>query len=142
VKVYLPARYRPTRRHALLVVHDGFDYLNFANFKNVLDNLIHRLEVPPLVAVMTQSPDRMREYAADDRHADFLAGELLPQLEQSLSLVRQPSARALLGASFGAVASLHCAWRHPGCCCSPGPSSSPRSAAMIAVRCSTRWCGS
>lgn len=114
VKVYLPARFRPTRRYALLVVHDGFDYLTFANFKNVLDNLVHRLEVPPLVAVMTQSPDRMREYAADDRHADFLAGELLPQLEQSLPLVRQPSARALLGASFGAVASLHCAWRHPG----------------------------
>ena len=29
-------------------------------------------------------------------------------------MVRHSSARALCGASFGAVASLHCAWRNPG----------------------------
>jgi enterochelin esterase family protein len=114
VKVYLPARFRESRRYPLLVVHDGFDYLAFASLQAVLDNLIHRLEIPPLIAVMTQSPDRMREYAADPRHADFVVEELVPWLEQSLPLVKQASARALLGASFGAVASLSTAWRHPG----------------------------
>jgi enterochelin esterase family protein len=114
VQVYLPARFRRTRRYPLLIVHDGADYLRFASLQTVLDNLIHRLEVPPLVVAMLQSPDRMREYAADDRHADFVAGELLPQLEEWYPLVKQPAARGLCGASFGAVASLHCAWRHPG----------------------------
>jgi len=114
VKVYRPARFRETRRYPLLVVHDGFDYLDFASFKETLDNLIHRLELPPLVAVMTQSPDRMTEYAADDRHADFLVKDLVPQLEDLLPLVREPAARALMGASFGAVATLSTAWRHPG----------------------------
>ncbi len=112
--IYLPARFRRTRRYPLLVVHDGRDYLAFANLQTVLDNLIHRLELPPLVAVMIQSPDRMREYGADDRHARFLAEELVPQLEAAYPLVRHASARALCGASFGAVASLHCAWRYPG----------------------------
>ena len=51
IKVYRPARFRETRRYPLLVVHDGFDYLDFASFKETLDNLIHRLELPPLVAV-------------------------------------------------------------------------------------------
>lgn len=114
IKVYRPARFRETRRYPLLVVHDGFDYLDFASFKETLDNLIHRLELPPLVAVMTQSPDRMTEYAADDRHADFLVKDLVPQLEDLLPLVRDPAARALMGASFGAVATLSTAWRHPG----------------------------
>ncbi len=114
VQVYLPARFRQSRRYPLLVVHDGRDYGAFANLQTVLDNLIHRLEIPPLIAALIQSPDRMREYAADDRHARFLVDEVVPQLEESLPLVRQPSARGLLGASFGAVASLHCAWRHPG----------------------------
>ena len=114
IKVYRPARFRETRRYPLLVVHDGFDYLDFASFKETLDNLIHRLELPPLVAVMTQSPDRMTEYAADDRHADFLVNDLVPQLEDLLPLVRDPAARALMGASFGAVATLSTAWRHPG----------------------------
>jgi enterochelin esterase family protein len=50
VQVYLPARFRRTRRYPLLVVHDGRDYLGFANLQAVLDNLIHRLELPPLIA--------------------------------------------------------------------------------------------
>ncbi|MBL8754251.1 MAG: esterase family protein, partial [Planctomycetes bacterium] len=114
IKVYRPARFRQTRRYPLLVVHDGFDYLQFANLQTILDNLIHRLEIPPLVAIATQSTDRMREYAADPRQADFLVKDLVPQMEQILPLVREPSARALMGASFGAVSSLSTAWRHPG----------------------------
>lgn len=114
IKVYRPARFRETRRYPLLIVHDGFDYLGFANLQHVLDNLIHRLELPPLIAIMTQSPDRMTEYAADTRHADFIVKDLVPQMESLLPLVREPSARAIMGASFGAVASLATAWRHPG----------------------------
>ena len=114
IKVYRPARFRETRRYPLLIVHDGFDYLGFANMQTVLDNLIHRLELPPLVAIMTQSPDRMHEYAADERHGRYIVEDLVPQMEEILPLVRQPSARAIMGASFGAVASLATAWQHPG----------------------------
>lgn len=114
IRIYRPARFRETRRYPLLVVHDGFDYLGFANLQEILDNLIHRLELPPLIAIMTQSSDRMHEYAADPRHADFLVKDLVPQMEQLLPLVREPAARAVMGASFGAVASLHAAWQHPG----------------------------
>jgi enterochelin esterase family protein len=114
IQVYRPARFRETRRYPLLVVHDGFDYLKFASLQETLDNLIHRLELPPLIAIMTQSPDRMNEYAADDRHADFIVKDLVPQMEDLLPLVREPSARAIMGASFGAVASLSTAWKHPG----------------------------
>ena len=59
VQVYLPATFRDNRRYPLLVVHDGDDYLRFADLKTVLDNLIHRLEIPPLIAAMMQSPDRL-----------------------------------------------------------------------------------
>jgi len=114
IRVYRPARFRETRRYPLLVVHDGFDYLKFANLQTILDNLIHRLELPPLVAILTQSPDRMHEYADDERHARFLVEDLVPQMEALLPLVRSPAARAVMGASFGAVASLSTAWRHPG----------------------------
>ena len=113
VHVYLPARFRRNRRYPLLVVHDGHDYVNYAALRAVLDNLIHRLEIPPLIAVLTQSPDRLREYAGNDRHADFLALELLPAVAAQYPLEDTPAARALMGASFGGVASLHAAWRHP-----------------------------
>jgi len=114
LQVYLPARFRPTRRYPLLVVHDGSDFLHFAGLKIVLDNLIHRLEIPPLIAALTDSPRRLVEYADDPRHAQFLAAELVPLLEQRYPLARLSAARCLMGASFGAVASLAAAWRKPG----------------------------
>ena len=114
VIVYTPARFRRNRRYSLLVVHDGIDYLNYASLKTVLDNLIHALEVPQLVVAMIQSPDRLREYAGDDRHAAFIADELFPFLRAEYPLIDDPRARCLMGASFGGVASLHTAWRHPG----------------------------
>jgi len=113
-KVYLPARFRSTRRYPLLVVHDGEDFLRFAVLKTVLDNLIHRLEIPPMVVALTQSPARLREYADDSRHGRFLTEELVPALEERYPLVGKPSARGLMGASFGAVAALSTAWRHAG----------------------------
>ena len=113
-QLYLPARFRRSRLYPLLVVHDGSDYLNYAGMKTVLDNLIHRLEIPELIVAFTDSPDRLREYAASDAHARFLAEELAPQLAARLPLIDRPQARCLMGASFGAVASFHAAWRKPG----------------------------
>ncbi len=115
IKLYLPARYRETRRYPLLIVHDGHDYLHYSNLGVVMDNLIHRLEIPPMIVALTTSPDRLREYAGDDRHASFICEDLLPQLTRDLPIADDPAARALMGASFGGVASLHTAWRFPGC---------------------------
>jgi len=114
LRVYLPARFRRHSRYPLLIVHDGRDYLRFAEYKHVLDNLIHRQEIPPLIVALTHSDNRLVEYAADDRHARHLAEELLPALESSYPLIPKPAARALVGASFGAVAALHSAWKYPG----------------------------
>jgi len=114
LQVYLPARFRKNRRYPLLIVHDGVDYLRYAELQTVLDNLISRLEIPPLIAVMTQSPDRLREYAGDDRHARHLAEELLPLIDAHYPLQDETRARGLMGASFGGVAALHAAWRNPG----------------------------
>lgn len=112
--LYLPARFRRTRRYPLLVVHDGHDYLRYAGLGAILDNLIHRLEIPDLVVALTSSPDRLHEYAADERHARFLTDELVPHLERVLPLDPRPQARGLMGASFGAAAALSTAWRRPG----------------------------
>jgi enterochelin esterase-like enzyme len=114
VTMYLPARYRPQRRYPLLVVHDGGDYLRYAALKDVLDNLIHRLEVAPVIAALSHPGDRMFEYPDDPRHARFIAEELLPELEERYPLMPNADARCLMGASFGAVASLATAWRYPG----------------------------
>ncbi len=113
IDVYLPARFRTTRRYPLLVVHDGADYLHYAALKEVLDNLIHRLEVAPLIVALSHPGDRLGEYPDDPRHAALVVEHLLPELERRYPLRPGRAARGLMGASFGAVASLSTAWRHP-----------------------------
>ncbi len=114
VSLYLPARFRRTRQYPLMIVHDGHDFLKFADLKAVLDNLIDSLEIAPMVVALTQPGDRLTEYAGDVGHGAFLVKELLPRLQSSLPLEDSPRHRCLMGASFGAVASLATAWQHQG----------------------------
>ncbi|MGH9320666.1 MAG: alpha/beta hydrolase-fold protein [Vicinamibacteria bacterium] len=114
VVLYLPARFRPTRRYDLLVVHDGPEYIQYSGMKTVLDNLIYRLEIPGLIVAFTHPEKRLVEYANHEPHARYLAEELVPFLEREFPLLAGPRHRGLMGASFGAVASLSTAWRYPG----------------------------
>ena len=112
--LYMPARFRRSRRYPLLVVHDGHDYLRYSSLKTVFDNLIHRLEVAPMLVALTSAHERLREYPDHPPHAKFLVEELVPFLEERYPILREPRARGLMGASFGGVATLSCAWRYPG----------------------------
>lgn len=114
IRVYLPARYRSSSAYPLLVVHDGDDYLNYAAMKTVLDNLIHRLDMAETVVVFSNSADRLREYPNSAAQARHLSDELVPYLQERLSLIDRPEARCLMGASFGAVAALSTVYRKPG----------------------------
>ena len=113
VTLYLPARFRRSASYPLLIVHDGGDYLGFADAKTVLDNLIHRLDVAEIVAAFIYPGDRLAEYANSAAHARYLTAELLPRLEAELPLVGRPAGRCLMGSSFGGVASLATAYRYP-----------------------------
>jgi len=113
IQVYLPATYRDNRRYPLLVVHDGEDYLRYADLKAVLDNLTHRLEIPSVIVALVQSSDRLKEYSGNDTHAKFIVDDLLPFMAAEYPLIDDAESRCLMGASFGGVASLHTAWRYP-----------------------------
>jgi enterochelin esterase family protein len=116
LELYLPAGFNPHPEHPypLLIVHDGRDYLHYAALKTVLDNVIARRQAPPLIAACLHPGDRLVEYADDPRHATFLGQDLLPFIESRLPVATDPAGRCLMGASFGAVASLSAAAREPG----------------------------
>lgn len=114
VRAYVPHGSRPGKRYPLLVVHDGDDFLSYGDMRIVLDNLIHAHEIAPMVVAFTSGARRNHEYACNDAHARFLVRELLPYLERHFPLLPGPESRGVMGASFGAVASLHAATRYPG----------------------------
>lgn len=114
VQVYLPQEYRAHKRYPVVLCHDGPDYLEYASLRQVLDNLIARREVAPLIVAFTAGKERNREYGADPRQPTYLVEELLPALQERFGISESPEDRGLMGASFGAVSSLFCAWSHPG----------------------------
>lgn len=113
-RVYLPAGYDADRPYPVVVIHDGDDFVAYADLDIVLDNLVEQGDIPPLVAALVQTRDRIDEYSRGRRHARYLVHELLPALNESYALSDRPEDRVLLGASLGAVAALTTAWRFPG----------------------------
>ena len=113
-RTYLPAGYDADAPYPLVIIHDGDDFDTYASLKTSLDNLIDRGDIPPLVAVLIQTKDRMGEYARARDHARYVVNELLPAITARYRISTDAANRVLLGASLGAVASLATAFRYPG----------------------------
>lgn len=114
VRVYLPSEYHPRKAYPLLICHDGSDYLRFAALGTVLDNLISRHEVSPLIVALVDGGARNDEYGAHPDHPRFIVDEVMPAVAARHKISERPQERGLMGASFGAVASAWTAWSRPG----------------------------
>jgi enterochelin esterase family protein len=96
----------------LLVVHDGPEYAEYSSLLRLLDHLVSFGEVSPMrAALLEPPPDRDEAYSAGARYANALAADLLPALAEQTPSDRPP---VLMGASLGALASLHAHWQNPG----------------------------
>lgn len=113
-RIYLPSGHAAGQAYPLVVIHDGDDFVTYADLAVSLDNLIAAGDIPPLVAALVQTGDRLGEYARGRRHARYIVQELLPALSARYHVSTLPQERLLLGASLGAVASLATAFRYPG----------------------------
>ncbi|MEM7444219.1 MAG: alpha/beta hydrolase-fold protein [Pseudomonadota bacterium] len=113
-RVYLPAGYDTDAPYKLVIIHDGSDFDTYADLTVSLDNLIDRGDIPPIVAVLIQTGDRIGEYSRGRRHARYIVNELLPAVTARYPISDHAADRVLLGASLGAVASLVTVFRFPG----------------------------
>ena len=110
--VYTPARMRPTENYPLLICHDGADFLRYGGLATVLDNLIHRREVAPIIVACTSgTAQRNVEYGANPTQARFIHEDVFPRLMADFPVDRRRERRGLMGSSFGAVTSLFTHWQ-------------------------------
>jgi enterochelin esterase-like enzyme len=114
IVMYRPSEFKPHKKYPLLICHDGRDYLRYANMIPVLDNLIQRHEVAPLLVAFTSGIDRNREYGANPKQPVFLVDELLPAVRERYRVLEGAENLGVMGASFGGVSSLYAAWTRPG----------------------------
>lgn len=118
--VYVPAQYRDTEPTSLMVFQDAAWYLD-PDFEVrtpiVLDNLIHRGEMPVTIAVFVapgEPGNRNVEYDAfNDTYATFLLTEILPTVQSRYAITDDPDRWAIGGGSSGGSCALTAAWMRP-----------------------------
>ncbi len=116
VKIYLPPGYRSSAdSFGVILFHDGLEYLNLAKAKNVLDYLIWKNRIQPLIAVFVPPVNRQEEYAGSlkSAFAAFMVEELMPYVDSHYRTSKNPSRRATIGASNGGNIALYLGLHHP-----------------------------
>lgn len=108
--IYTPPQLAADAPAPLLIVHDGSDYIYHAGLLRCLDSLIEHRLVEPVRVVGLNPKRRHVHYIGNELHADHVIEEVLPHVQ---ARVPHDGRTAIMGASLGAVASWHCAWRHP-----------------------------
>ncbi|SNT63415.1 enterochelin esterase [Asanoa hainanensis] len=124
--VHVPAQYQPSQPASLVVFLDGQWYLDPTGEVRgaiVLDNLVHRGDIPVTVGVFVdpgvfadreQPKNRNVEYDAfDDRLVTFLLTEIVPQVTRRWSITEDPERWAVCGGSSGGNGVFTAAWLRP-----------------------------
>lgn len=113
--VYTPPGFRQGERtYPLLVLFDGDR--NSMWIPKILDLMIARGQIPPLVVVMTDESTpsiRSSELPCNQQFADFLAKELVPWGRRSYGATSSPEQTVVAGSSYGGLASVFAALKHP-----------------------------
>jgi enterochelin esterase family protein len=132
IHVYLPAGYEESgeRRYPTAYFGDGNAYVANVPVPRILDNLIARGRVMPLVAVFVEPAPRREEYRMNPEYRRFLVEELVPWIDSRYRTLDSAGSRAVLGGSRGGLAALDVAYHHPetfGACGAISPAISPMS---------------
>jgi enterochelin esterase-like enzyme len=109
VVVYTPPGYHDGTEYPVAVFHGGLGVVSTGEGPRVIDWLVARKAVEPLVAVFVDSWPRDTEEATVAEARDFLTRELLTWVALRYSITGSPARRAILGISFGAKDALDAA---------------------------------
>jgi len=122
IHVYLPPGYHASSEEfPSAYFQDGLDYIEYGITPRLLDALIKGGEIPPLIAVFVtppnfhqpEIPSRMTEYGMNDAYIEFFAGELVRETDARYRTRREPSARLVVGPSYGGLISVTIAFHRP-----------------------------
>ena len=127
--VYVPAQYDLSAPACVMVFQDGGGYQDEkGQYRTpvVLDNLIHKKEVPVMIGIFINPGDvpaqgqggvrRNRSFEYDTlspQYANFLEKEILPEVGKSYNLTKEASGRAICGISSGGICAFTVAWERP-----------------------------
>ncbi len=121
VWIYTPPGYRTSgQSYHLLVTFDGPTYVGknpseSVPLPTIIDNLLARKHLPPVVAVMIGNAPgaRISELWYHESLVEFLVKELVPWVRQHYHVTTNPQQTVVAGLSLSGGASLFAGFRHP-----------------------------
>jgi len=130
---YLPPGYAAATDTLYPVVYilDGANYVEKMAVPRVLDRLIARKAIPPVIVVFSEPGDRQEEYTRNPKWRAFVASELVPHVDTRFRTFPAPDHRLILGSSLAAYGAVDLAVEFPsvfGLCAAIAP---PEQAASV-----------
>jgi enterochelin esterase family protein len=116
IKVYTPPDYgQETKEYPVILFHDGPDYLELGDAKNVLDYLIGYDLIDPVIAVFVPAVNRNEEYHGNlkEEYTEFVVTDVMGWVDSKYTTVTDPHFRAVAGASDGGNISLWIGMNRP-----------------------------
>jgi enterochelin esterase-like enzyme len=110
--------------YPVVYVLDGGSYVERMDAPQVLDRLINRHAIPPVVAVFVEPAERQEEYSRNTKWRAFITSELVPMVDGRFRTYPAPEKRVILGSSLSAYGAVDLAVEHPsvfGLCAALAP---------------------
>jgi enterochelin esterase family protein len=114
--LYTPAGHHTKGdRYGLLILFDGPLYQSHDEVPGpiILDNLIAKKKLPPLVVLFVKQKFRNIELSCSESYANYVAKELVLWAREHAHAADTPHRTAVGGLSLGGLMASYCAWRHP-----------------------------
>lgn len=114
ISIYTPSEYNESNEpYGVLVLNDGFEYINILSAQNVLDNLIAKKQIPPIIAVFVHATkDRAENLKCNDDFSAFLACEVMDYLKDRFNVSNNPEKNIIGGYSLGGLAASYTALKY------------------------------
>ncbi|MCA9961776.1 MAG: esterase family protein [Anaerolineales bacterium] len=126
ISLFLPPGYTATNgAYPVLYLNDGQDVMPL-RLRETMAALIARGKIAPLIVVaIPTNEDRLHEYGTAvtinaqglgskaSAYTKFIIEELMPHINQTLPVSRQPAHTAFLGMSLGGLSAFDIAWNYP-----------------------------
>jgi enterochelin esterase-like enzyme len=112
---YTPPGYETSQDwYPVVFVLDGGNYVERMRTPAILDRLIAREAIPPVVAVFVEPGERQEEYSRNPRWRAFMTSELVPLVDRRFRTFPAPEKRVVLGSSLSAYGAVDLAVEFPG----------------------------
>ena len=110
-RIYLPENFDSMAHLPVIYVTDGQWYIRNGHMPELLDRLISRGKIRPVVAVFVDNRDpdqprtnrRNNQFFCNEKYVDFYRVELVPHIEKRYGTTPLRGERAILGMSFGGL---------------------------------------